>query len=83
MGETLDYGLKGDWDVLQLINEGFIQTCPEKIHGGFHVKYMYHLDSFKSTFYGRTMYFSKCLGIAPRSFLSVNHLRENNLSAYL
>lgn len=31
---------------------------------------------------GSTMYFSRCFGIAPSNFFSVNHFFENSLSAY-
>lgn len=30
---------------------------------------------------GNTMYFSRCFGMAPSSFFSSSHLRENSLSA--
>lgn len=33
--------------------------------------------------YGRTMYFCKCSGIAPKRFFCSNHFLENKRSAYL
>lgn len=34
-------------------------------------------------YYGKIMYFCRRSGIESSSFFSVNHVRENNLSAYL